>query len=44
MAKTQAGGFGVDRRALWKLGIELAVSFPPGNLAVINKEASNSNL
>ncbi|MCW4025792.1 MAG: asparagine synthase-related protein [Candidatus Bathyarchaeota archaeon] len=27
-----------NRRALWKLGIERAISFPPGNLAVISKE------
>jgi asparagine synthase (glutamine-hydrolysing) len=26
-----------NRSALWKLGIERAISFPPGNLAVINE-------
>ncbi len=26
-----------NRKTLWKIGIERAVSFPPGNLAVINK-------
>jgi asparagine synthase (glutamine-hydrolysing) len=27
-----------NRKALWKMGIERAVSFPPGNLAFINKK------
>ncbi len=30
--------FSTNRTALWKLGIENATSFPPGNLAFVNKE------
>jgi asparagine synthase (glutamine-hydrolysing) len=30
--------FATNRRALWKLGIETPISFPPGNLAFVNKE------
>ncbi len=30
--------FATNRKALWKLGIENPVSFPPGNLAFVNKE------
>jgi asparagine synthase (glutamine-hydrolysing) len=30
--------FATNRRALWKLGIETPLSFPPGNLAFVNKE------
>lgn len=30
--------FATNRSALWKLGIENPISFPPGNLAFINKE------
>ena len=33
----QIAAFASNRKALWKLGIERAVSFPPGNLAVVNK-------
>ena len=31
-------GFATNRTALWKLGIENPVSFPPGNLVFVNKE------
>lgn len=30
--------FATNRKALWKLGIENPVSFPPGNLAFVNRE------
>ena len=30
--------FATNRKALWKLGIEKPVSFPPGNLGFANKE------
>ncbi len=30
--------FATNRKALWKLGIETPTSFPPGNLAFVNKE------
>ena len=30
--------FASNRKALWKLGIENAVSFPPGNLGFVNKD------
>jgi asparagine synthase (glutamine-hydrolysing) len=30
--------FATNRRALWKLGIEKPKSFPPGNLAFVNRE------
>ena len=30
--------FATNRKALWKLGIEAPLSFPPGNLAFVNKE------
>jgi len=30
--------FATNRKALWKLGIEKPVSFPPGNLAFVNKD------
>ena len=30
--------FATNRTALWKLGIEHPISFPPGNLAFVNKE------
>ena len=30
--------FATNRNALWKLGIENPLSFPPGNLAFVNKE------
>ena len=30
--------FATNRKALWKLGIENPLSFPPGNLAFVNKE------
>ena len=30
--------FATNRTALWKLGIENPISFPPGNLAFVNKE------
>jgi asparagine synthase (glutamine-hydrolysing) len=30
--------FATNRTALWKLGIENTTSFPPGNLAFVNKE------
>jgi asparagine synthase (glutamine-hydrolysing) len=30
--------FATSRTALWKLGIEKPISFPPGNLAFVNKE------
>jgi asparagine synthase (glutamine-hydrolysing) len=30
--------FATNRKALWKLGIETPRSFPPGNLALVNKE------
>jgi asparagine synthase (glutamine-hydrolysing) len=30
--------FTTSRRALWKLGIETPLSFPPGNLVFVNKE------
>ena len=30
--------FATNRKALWKLGIETPASFPPGNLAFVNKE------
>ena len=30
--------FATNRKALWELGIENPVSFPPGNLAFVNKE------
>jgi asparagine synthase (glutamine-hydrolysing) len=33
----QIAAFASNRKALWKLGIERAISFPPGNLAVVNK-------
>jgi asparagine synthase (glutamine-hydrolysing) len=29
-----------NRKALWKLGIENPVSFPPGNIAFVNREGS----
>jgi asparagine synthase (glutamine-hydrolysing) len=31
--------FATNRTALWKLGIEKPISFPPGNLAFANKES-----
>ena len=30
--------YATNRKALWKLGIETPLSFPPGNLAFVNKE------
>jgi asparagine synthase (glutamine-hydrolysing) len=30
--------FATNRKALWKLGIENPMSFPPGNLAFVNRE------
>jgi asparagine synthase (glutamine-hydrolysing) len=30
--------FATNRKALWKLGIETPLSFPPGNLAFVNKD------
>ena len=30
--------FATNRKALWKLGIDTPTSFPPGNLAFVNKE------
>jgi asparagine synthase (glutamine-hydrolysing) len=30
--------FATNRKALWKLGIETPLSFPPGNLMFVNKE------
>jgi asparagine synthase (glutamine-hydrolysing) len=30
--------FATNRRAIWKLGIENPLSFPPGNLAFVNRE------
>jgi asparagine synthase (glutamine-hydrolysing) len=30
--------FATNRKVLWKLGIETPTSFPPGNLAFVNKE------
>jgi asparagine synthase (glutamine-hydrolysing) len=30
--------FATNRKVLWKLGIETPLSFPPGNIAFVNKE------
>ncbi len=30
--------FASNKKALWKLGIEKTISFPPGNLGLVNKE------
>ena len=30
--------FATNRKALWKLGIENPLSFPPGNMAFVNRE------
>ncbi len=35
--------FATNRKALWELGIENPVSFPPGNLAFVNKEGFKFN-
>jgi len=34
--------FASERKALWKLGLRAAESFPPGNIAVVKKDAGTS--
>ena len=35
---SEIAAFASNRKALWKLGIKETMSFPPGNLAFVNKE------
>jgi asparagine synthase (glutamine-hydrolysing) len=34
----EIAAFATNRKVLWKLGIETPLSFPPGNIAFVNKE------
>lgn len=35
---TQVAALASERKALWRIGIKKTISFPPGNVAVINKQ------